>query len=987
MMLIRKRLHYEAVRDNFLWLNRHTRRIEEITVVQCLSVGEVGLCPQAQQRPAALAAQWRALMVATPARRSIMDRYRKLRPVPQKYPQASARLSDGKAFSVRDPICAEASTRDPTRNLCSPILDLGEPTSETTTTTQANPYGNVAGVKHYSRALRPFLDSKSCARSSLSLNEDVETPLAYSRVSSSGSTSAEQEKQGVRDSNAGSATKSSLQAGRSCAKKVPAFRGVPPEVLHSGNPPRRVHSPPNARVIRVALIGLPNAGKSSLLNACVGGIPVAAVSQKVNTTNTDEIRGVYTSKNVQVLFQDAPGILPIRPKHRELARKAWDGYKNADLVLLVVDVVRRPTSEFFGLLRKLAPLPLMGCGKNSKRPGQCSYRTRAGVDDSSEAGSSTVESERSRVDPGCRKLTTDTANVIEPRLPRWAACCVAGASAAAAFPRVHLNRADRCETGNASSVPSKENPASGDLSKRRKPFVLSGQEFLLREMGDAPQQHLGAETLARPPGAKFRSSACGFGGSDDQAGTPRNFEERRDGNFTAIVQPHLVADFAAEQSVEKNFNDDMQNAYAPRLSAEADAGSAVQDANDLQRRARASSRTADGKQCAGLAATDQEQLSTPTCSGDTGGQTEECFDPCPELTMLLPARLRLEEPGNEVPTYVRTAAKPLASQGGATSGNEQHRPRRRPPVVLVLNKIDKEPEHRWVAARRREITARASFDKVFLASALENRGIESLLRFLVNHANQDDATLRDAWLYPAEQKTSLSKPDQVKQSVRAVLMTWFHKDVPYKVDQEVVGWWELDGDRDISRDEDISPEQDVVGLKSVSNETVGALVDKLGVKRKKEPLSGTQEEGPAAARDRNDTMAVSVNRAPLGLQRAEGSSPLSRHSENSRAVGVEDGAGSSSSSGGGTVTGVKTARDTKRTIVIEHQLTVSDSVVARMICGVGGRLLTRLRENVAFQLEKIWGVQRVDLRITVKSTKSRLSRLDLRLKAAAIQNM
>lgn len=116
-------------------------------------------------------------------------------------------------------------------------------------------------------------------------------------------------------------------------------------------------SPANSKFCKVALVGPPNSGKSSLLNA-ICGHTIAAVSPKVNTTCGD-IRGVRTERDTQVCFVDAPGIIPAsqRKVARELVSKAWNGYNEADVALLVIDTVKRPDQQLFDLVRSISPIP------------------------------------------------------------------------------------------------------------------------------------------------------------------------------------------------------------------------------------------------------------------------------------------------------------------------------------------------------------------------------------------------------------------------------------------------------------------------------------------------------------------------------------------------------------------------------------------------------------------------------------------------------
>ena len=55
-----------------------------------------------------------------------------------------------------------------------------------------------------------------------------------------------------------------------------------------------------------------------------------------------------------------------------------------------------------------------------------------------------------------------------------------------------------------------------------------------------------------------------------------------------------------------------------------------------------------------------------------------------------------------------------------------------------------------------------------------------------------------------------------------------------------------------------------------------------------------------------------------------------------------------------------------RSLIIEHELSVEDTVQARILCGVRNRLVLRLQQNVAWNLEQLWGVRPIHLHIWVK---------------------
>src|SRR3954454_14121218 len=105
----------------------------------------------------------------------------------------------------------------------------------------------------------------------------------------------------------------------------------------------------------VALIGAPNAGKSTLMNALVGA-KVTIVSRKVQTTRS-LVRGIAIEGNAQIIFVDTPGIFaPKRRLDRAMVTSAWGGAGDADVIALLVDVKKGITEEVENILTKLAPV-------------------------------------------------------------------------------------------------------------------------------------------------------------------------------------------------------------------------------------------------------------------------------------------------------------------------------------------------------------------------------------------------------------------------------------------------------------------------------------------------------------------------------------------------------------------------------------------------------------------------------------------------------
>ena len=102
----------------------------------------------------------------------------------------------------------------------------------------------------------------------------------------------------------------------------------------------------------VALIGEPNAGKSTLLNRMVGA-KVSIVTHKVQTTRT-RIRGVALEGEAQIVFVDTPGLFrPRRRLDRAMVAAAWGGAADADIVVLMIEAHRGLTPGVEAILDSL----------------------------------------------------------------------------------------------------------------------------------------------------------------------------------------------------------------------------------------------------------------------------------------------------------------------------------------------------------------------------------------------------------------------------------------------------------------------------------------------------------------------------------------------------------------------------------------------------------------------------------------------------------
>jgi GTP-binding protein Era len=102
----------------------------------------------------------------------------------------------------------------------------------------------------------------------------------------------------------------------------------------------------------VALIGEPNAGKSTLLNRMVGA-KVSIVTHKVQTTRA-RIRGIAMEGEAQIVFVDTPGLFrPRRRLDRAMVAAAWGGAADADIVVLLIEAHRGLTEGVEAILASL----------------------------------------------------------------------------------------------------------------------------------------------------------------------------------------------------------------------------------------------------------------------------------------------------------------------------------------------------------------------------------------------------------------------------------------------------------------------------------------------------------------------------------------------------------------------------------------------------------------------------------------------------------
>jgi GTPase len=102
----------------------------------------------------------------------------------------------------------------------------------------------------------------------------------------------------------------------------------------------------------IAVVGSPNAGKSTLVNAFVGA-KVSIVSHKVQTTRVP-VRGIAIENQSQLVFIDTPGIFqPKRRLDRAMVDAAWGRALDADVIIVLIDAAKGIDEDTDGILRKL----------------------------------------------------------------------------------------------------------------------------------------------------------------------------------------------------------------------------------------------------------------------------------------------------------------------------------------------------------------------------------------------------------------------------------------------------------------------------------------------------------------------------------------------------------------------------------------------------------------------------------------------------------
>lgn len=117
-------------------------------------------------------------------------------------------------------------------------------------------------------------------------------------------------------------------------------------------PPLMTENQTDTRCGHIAMIGAPNAGKSTLLNRMVGA-KISIVTPKAQTTRV-RVTGVTMEGNAQLVFLDVPGVFDAKESfEKAMVNAAWNSAKAADVILFVHDARKKPTDETEAVLTRI----------------------------------------------------------------------------------------------------------------------------------------------------------------------------------------------------------------------------------------------------------------------------------------------------------------------------------------------------------------------------------------------------------------------------------------------------------------------------------------------------------------------------------------------------------------------------------------------------------------------------------------------------------
>ena len=109
------------------------------------------------------------------------------------------------------------------------------------------------------------------------------------------------------------------------------------------------------KLIKIALIGKTNAGKSTLINNMVGE-KISIINKKINTTQ-ESLIGIRNYKNIQIIIYDTPGINFLRtskPLNKNLKINLWSSIDEADILIYMIDILRFNYKNIIQDIKKLS---------------------------------------------------------------------------------------------------------------------------------------------------------------------------------------------------------------------------------------------------------------------------------------------------------------------------------------------------------------------------------------------------------------------------------------------------------------------------------------------------------------------------------------------------------------------------------------------------------------------------------------------------------
>lgn len=183
--------------------------------------------------------------------------------------------------------------------------------------------------------LKKTLHEKRMKLQEITERQSTAGSIATSKVPS---TTTQQGASAASTTSTQSAARADPSTHRTPDRAIPLFASPADMNIRLPKVVRDFEQPANSEIVKVALIGSPNVGKSTIVNDLVKSV-VSIVSVRPHTTR-ERIKAVLTHENKQVVFYDTPGVVPeknISRLNRELVTSSWKAIEDADHLLVVMD--------------------------------------------------------------------------------------------------------------------------------------------------------------------------------------------------------------------------------------------------------------------------------------------------------------------------------------------------------------------------------------------------------------------------------------------------------------------------------------------------------------------------------------------------------------------------------------------------------------------------------------------------------------------------